>query len=214
MAGIMDFKKTDKELYSASEDRPKHLEVPELPFAFIKGRGDPNGTAFAEAVGTLYGFSYALRMSERNGIGPLGYVPYVVAPLEGLWSLAIGTAYDPKDKSSLGWTIMIRQPSFLDAAGFERIRDFAKGKAEKKKESTFCFERLQFGMLAEGVCAQILHRGPYDDEPATFARMEAVLAKEGWCRLSKDHREIYLSDPRKTQPELMKTVLRVQIRKK
>jgi hypothetical protein len=71
MAEIMDFKKTDKELYSASEDRPKRLEVPKLPFAFITGRGDPNGPAFAEAVGALYGFSYALRMSEKNGVALL-----------------------------------------------------------------------------------------------------------------------------------------------
>jgi hypothetical protein len=109
-------------------------------------------------------------------------VPYVVAPLEGLWSLAVGTAYDPKDKSSLGWTIMIRQPGFLDASGFERFRDLGKKKAAKKKEPIACFERLEFGILAEGRCAQILHRGRCDDEPATFARMEADLAKEGWIR--------------------------------
>jgi hypothetical protein len=108
---------------------------------------------------------------------------------------------------------MIRQPGFLDTSGFEHFRDVAKEKAEKKKEPIACFERLEFGMLAEGRCAQILHRGPYDDEPATFARMEADLAKEGWIRLSMDHREIYLSDPRKSKPAAMKTILRVQIRK-
>jgi len=147
-------------------------------------------------------------MSDKNGLAPEGFVPYTVGPLEGEWSLAVGKAYDPRDKSALGWTIMIRQPDFLDKAAFARFRALAKDKAAKKKEPTSPFNRLEFGLRAEGLCAQILHRGPYDAEPAAFARMEACLAEEGYSRLSKDHREIYLSDPRRTAPEKLKTILR------
>jgi hypothetical protein len=214
MATTSDFKKTDKTLYSAPEDRPAVLEVPRLPFAWIKGKGDPNSAPFGEAVGALYGFSYAVRMSEKNGDAPKGFEPYTVAPLEGVWTLAQGQAYDPKVKEALGWTIMIRQPGFLDSPAFAKFRDKAREKAVKKGEDPAWFDKLEFGPLDEGLCAQILHRGAYDAEPATFARMEEWLAAEGYARLSKDHREIYLSQPNKEEPRKMKTLLRVRIAKK
>jgi hypothetical protein len=213
MSGVLDFKKRDKRLYSAPEERPAIIDVPKLPFAWISGRGDPNGALFAEATGALYAFSYALRMSEKNGTAPEGFEPYTVGPLEGEWSLAVGSSYDPGNKSALGWTIMIRQPDFLDDEGFARFRASARDKAAKKKDPIACFDRLEFGHRAEGLCAQILHRGAFDEEPASFARMEARLAEEGYARLSKDHREIYLSDPRKTEAGKLKTILRVRINK-
>jgi hypothetical protein len=213
MSEILDFKKADKSLYSARTDCPAVIKVPRLPFVSLKGLGDPNREEFKEAVGALYGFSYALRMSEKNGDAPSGFYLYSVAPLEGVWSVSNGKGYDPKDKAALAWTIMIRQPDFLDKAGFARFVAKAREKAAKKKENAVCFDKLEFARAEEGVCAQILHRGPYDDEPATFALMEAWLARNGYARITKDHREIYLSAPGKTPPEKMKTLLRVQIMK-
>lgn len=71
--------------------------------------------------------------------------------------------------------------------------------------------------VEEGLCVQCLHIGPYDDEPATVARMHAYLEREG-CVLDfspqRLHHEIYLSDPRKTAPEKRKTVIRHPVRRR
>ncbi len=70
--------------------------------------------------------------------------------------------------------------------------------------------------MEEGLCVQCLHRGSYDDEPATLAAMDNFVESSGYvkdltdCRL---HHEIYLSDPNKTPVEKLKTVLRLPIRK-
>jgi hypothetical protein len=58
---------------------------------------------------------------------------------------------------------------------------------------------------------QMLHLGPYDDEPASFARMEAYAAARGLVRRSKTHREIYLSDARRVEPAKLRTVLRFRV---
>jgi len=57
----------------------------------------------------------------------------------------------------------------------------------------------------------MLHLGSYDDEPASFANMENFCIENGYERRSKVHREIYLSDPRKTAPDKLKTVLRFSV---
>lgn len=213
MSAVLDFKKRDKTLYSAPEDFPAIIDVPELPFVRLSGQGNPNGEAFAEAVGALYGFSYALRMSEKSGDAPRNYEAYVVPPLEGRWTLASGTKYDKTKKDSLGWTIMIRQPDFLDKGSFAHFVDSARQKAGKKGESTEAYERLEFCHDREGLCAQLLHKGPYDSEPVSFAKMETWLRENHYERVSMEHREIYLSDPRKADPKSMKTLLRLQVRK-
>ena len=59
----------------------------------------------------------------------------------------------------------------------------------------------------------MLHLGSYDEEPASFAAMEEYCRDQGYQRKSNIHREIYLSDPRKTEPEKLKTVLRFQVEK-
>ena len=72
-------------------------------------------------------------------------------------------------------------------------------------------EKVRFEYLTEGLCCQMLHVGPFDLEPESFARMEAYCEEQGWIRASKIHREIYLSDPRKTEPAKLKTVLRFPV---
>jgi hypothetical protein len=61
--------------------------------------------------------------------------------------------------------------------------------------------------LNEGRCVQMLHVGPYCEEPASIARVEAF-AKENGCTLGGPHHEICLSDPRRVPPERLRTILR------
>ena len=110
-------------------------------------------------------------------------------------------------KEHFSYQLMIRQPDFVtEAIAQEAIQRSSKLREDLK-------EQVVFKKMEEGLCAQILHVGPYDEEPATFEKLEAFIAKEGYERASKEHKEIYISDPRKSAPEKMKTILRVKIEK-
>lgn len=208
-----EFKKLDPYDCKAAVDAPDNLDLEPRLFAWIEGQGDPNGPDFALATGALYGLSYAVRMCYRSEPAPKGACAYTVGVLQGRWDLVAGAGmFDPKRKDQLAWAIMIRQPAFCGQALFERFRDEAKAKAAKKGEvDPSWFDRLRFGLRDGGRFAQIMHHGPYADESASFARLEAALASQGLKRKGKHHWELYHSDPRRTAPEKMRTILRVEL---
>lgn len=205
----LDYKKAERSLYLPGET-PSLIEVPLLPFVAVEGRGDPNeeGGEFSRAVSVLYAVSYTIRMSEKGGHPIDGFFAYVVPPLEGWWWSEGGADADFGDKSSFCWRAAIRLPDFVTDQVFAWAREEA---ARKKKLDTSAAFRLT---VDEGLCVQCLHRGSYDDEPQTLARMHAYLAKEGY-RLDlsegRRHHEIYLGDPRKTPVDKQKTVLRLPV---
>lgn len=194
-----EWRKHEKSLY-LPKTRPELIEVPEQRFIMLEGRGNPNSEAFADKIAVLYGLSYAVRMLPKQGITPPGYEEYTVYPLEGVWDSDSG---DPLDKDAFKYTIMIRQPDFVTAAVFDQALEITA----KKKPELDIFQAY-FGLITDGLCVQMLHLGPYDNEPASFAQMDAFAAANGLQRSGKTHREIYLSDARKTAPAQMKTVLR------
>lgn len=201
----IDYKKDFKQLY-LPRTLPEIVEVPRFPFFLVSGSGDPNGEEFSMAVEALYSLSYAVRMSYKSDDVPPGFYEYTVFPLEGVWDLLDRTK-PATDKSNLKYTIMIRQPDFLTKAWFERFLE-----QTKKKETNPFLENVRFEHVGEGLCCQMMHIGSFDDEPKSFAQMEAFCAKNSYSRISKLHREIYLSDPRKTRPEKLKTVLRFLVK--
>jgi len=206
MADAVDFKKTQKDLYMPGA-KPCIIDVPEMAFIMLDGEGDPNTAAsFQAAVEALYGLSYAIKMSKNGAARPEGYFDFVVPPLEGLW-LAGGMG--AADKSGFRWTLMIRQPDFVTAEVYETARGVLAKKKPGLNGSAARFERF-----AEGLCAQAMHTGPYDDEPATVGALERFIAASG-CRAdfsdTRRHHEIYLGDPRKTVPEKLRTVIRIPI---
>ncbi len=213
MAETKEFKITDPWDYKAPMNMAQILTLPERSFAWIEGEGDPNGPVFAQAVGALYALSYTARMSYRSPKPPKGAASYSVGLLQGRWDIRAGESmFDPKKKEALAWVIMIRQPDFLDKALFRKFVEDARAKIVKKGEADPAWiDRLRFGLRDGGRFAQIMHRGPYDDEPATFARLEEYLAAQGLSRSGKFHWEIYHSDARRTPPERLRTILRVQV---
>jgi len=200
----MDYKKHEKNLYFP-KTTPSIVAVPPMRFIAIDGEGDPNGEDFALRTAALYSLSYAVKMSYRSGSPPEGYYEYTVYPLEGVWDL-IDRSVPHTVKSNLKYTIMIRQPEFLTPELFERFR----AETARKKPNPY-LSAARFAEIAEGLCCQMLHIGSYDDEPASFAAMEAYCRENGWRRASLTHREIYLSDPRKTAPDKLQTVLRFRV---
>ncbi|OXS52677.1 hypothetical protein B1A99_33010 [Cohnella sp. CIP 111063] len=204
MSRKVDYKKDFKTLYLPGTT-PEVVKVPSMPFIAVDGSGDPNGEAFAKATEALYSLSYAVKMSYRSDDVPDGYYEYTVFPLEGVWDL-LDRSKPATDKNNLKYTIMIRQPDFLTVQGFKRFLEGTK----RKKPNPF-LEQARFEQIADGLSCQMMHIGSFDDEPASFARMEAFCTEHGFIRASKLHREIYLSDPRKTEPARLKTVLRFSV---
>ena len=204
MSKKVDYKKDFKQLYVPGTS-PQIVDVPAIRFMMIDGSGDPNGEEFAKATEALYSLSYAVRMSYKSNDVPAGYYEYTVFPLEGVWDL-LDRSKPATDKNNLKYTIMIRQPDFLTVQGFKRFLEGTK----RKKPNPF-LEQARFEQIADGLSCQMMHIGSFDDEPASFARMEAFCTEHGFIRASKLHREIYLSDPRKTELARLKTVLRFSV---
>lgn len=209
----LDYKKQFKELYQPPA-KPVLIEVPEMIFISVSGSGDPNTCSeYKEALEILYGLSYAIKMSKMNGTQPDGYFEYVVPPLEGLW-YADGVSFDGvnvTDKNEFRWISMIRQPEFVT----DEVFDAAKTALQKKKPQ-LDISKAKLMKYDEGLCVQIMHKGAYDDEPASIMQMKQFVAENGYAEDFSDgryHHEIYLSDPRKTAPEKLKTVIRHPIRK-
>ena len=205
--GKIDYKKDFKDLY-LPKNSPSIIEVPPIKFAIIDGRGDPNGDEFALATAALYSFSYAVKMSYKTKEIPKDFYDYTVFPLEGVWGVVDETK-PITDKSNYAYSIMIRQPDFLSDELFERFITETK----KKKPNAY-LDKVRYDTITEGRCCQMLHLGSYDSEPASFKMMEEFCKEKGYVRSSLTHREIYILDPRKTETDKLKTVLRFNIRVK
>lgn len=207
-----DFKKEYKEFYMP-KNRPEIVNVPAANYVAVRGSGDPNEEdgAYKQAIGVLYAVAYTLKMSGKAGHRIEGFYDYVVPPLEGLWWQEGVEGVDYTNKASFNWISLIRLPDFITE---EELR-WAAETASKKKEID-C-SAAEFLNVDEGLCVQIMHCGPYDDEPASIALMDAYIAENGYendFSSSRLHHEIYLSDARRTAPEKLKTVIRHPIRRK
>lgn len=201
-----EWKKQEKGLY-LPKTTPETITVPELKYFMLDGAGNPNAVEFSEAIGVLYSLSYAMKMLPKKGLIPEGYFEYTVYPLEGIWDLAEEASHLEKlDKDSLIYTIMIRQPDFVT---YELAHQVLESVKEKKPH--VLLDKVKFGILEEGLCVQMLHVGHYDEEPASFSKMEEYCANHNLRRLSKIHKEIYISDARKTDVSKLKTVLRFKV---
>jgi hypothetical protein len=203
-----EWKKAEKQFYLPGT-KPVLIKVPSFSFFSIRGQGNPNDKLFAEHIGVLYSLAYAVKMSPKKGLSPANYFDYTVYPLEGVWDIteeAKKISASSLDKSTLVYNLMIRQPAFVTG-------DFAADiiKLTKKKKPHPLLENVTFNVVEEGECVQMMHIGSYDDEPASFKKMEEFCHDNNFTRESKVHREIYLSDARKVSPEKLKTILRFKI---
>lgn len=205
-----DFKKEYREFY-LPKAVPALVEVPAMPFVAVRGKGDPNAEngEYKAAMEMLYGLSYTIKMSYKGDHRMDGYFEYVVPPLEGLWWQEGVQGVDYTRKEDFCWIAMIRLPDFVTREEFA----WAVGEATRKKKADF--SKAEYFVYEEGLCVQCMHLGPYDDEPATAAAMDAFLAEKGYendMANGRFHHEIYLGDPRRTAPEKLKTVLRHPVR--
>ena len=207
-----DFKKEYKEFYM-SKSVPEIVTVPKANYIAVRGMGDPNqeGGAYQSAVSILYAVAYTLKMSYKTDYRIEGFFEYVVPPLEGFWWQKGVDGIDYGDKSTFHWISVIRLPEFVTKKDF----DWAVEEAARKKKLDCSL--AEFLTIEEGLCVQIMHIGPFDNEPSTVALMDQYIAENGYANDMNEtrlHHEIYLSDARKAAPEKWKTIIRHPIRKR
>ena len=207
-----DFKKEYKEFY-LPKNVPEIITVPPANYIAVSGKGNPNeeGGPYQKAISVLYAVAYTLKMSYKTDYRIDGFYDYVVPPLEGFWRQEGVDWFDYADKSTLCWISVIRLPEFISIKDF----DWAKITAEKKKKLD-C-SKAGFLTVDEGLCVQIMHNGPFDEEPATVAIMDRFIEENGYVNDMTEnrlHHEIYLSDARKVVPGKWKTVIRHPIRRR
>ena len=189
---------------------PSMVEVPAMNFIMIDGKGDPNGSEYQNAVSALYALTFTIKMSKMGKNKPEGYFEYVVPPLEGLWWCE-GGKFDFNERDNWRWTSMIRQPEFVDLDIFKWAVNECKIKKPELDVSN-----AKFKSYAEGLCVQMMHIGPYADEPSSMKILQAYMVENNlidMVGLGGKHHEIYLSDPRRTDPVKLKTVLRHPVKK-
>lgn len=202
-----DFKKEYKEFY-LPKNKPSFITVPPMNFIAVRGKGNPNeeGGAYKRSINLLYGIAYTIKMSKLGDHRIDGYFDYVVPPLEGLWwQKGSVDSIDYSRKEDFEWISMIRLPEFVTEEEFS----WAVAEASEKKNADF--SEAEYLTYNEGRCVQCMHRGPYDDEPATIEAMDRFAREQGYLpdmNGPRRHHEIYLSDVRKCKPENLKTVIR------
>lgn len=206
-----DYKKEYKEFYLPGK-KPEILTVPSMNYIAVRGIGDPNQEDgdYKKSIGLLYAIAFTIKMSKRSGHRIDGYFDYVVPPLEGFWWQEGIVGFDYRHKELFHWISVIRLPDFVTS------QDFAWAVAEATAKKKQDFSQVEFITVEEGLCVQMLHIGPYDDEPGSVALMDAFIASKGYANDFSDtrlHHEVYLSDARRTAPEKRRTVIRHPIRK-
>ncbi len=198
----IDLVKLNKEAYAARK-KPFLFTADPAQYLAVEGRGEPGGEQFQSRAGALYAAAYTLKFTSKEEGRD-----YTVCKLEAIWWADGRDDGDfsqvPRDRWR--WRLMIRTPDFIGeqhlAEAAEKIR--AKGRVAD-------IDSVRLVRFEEGRCVQMLHVGPYDEEPRTVAHMQAFATEQGLAFHGRHH-EIYLSDPRRVEPARLRTILRMPVR--
>ena len=201
--GKLDLKKARRALFNAPLNHFELIKVPPVNYLMADGHGDPNtAPGYRHAVESLYATAYAIKFAcKAEG------QDFVVPPLEGLWSAPDPESFVARRKHEWDWTMMIMMPDFV------RREDLEAAKSGSAKKLGRLPESLRLERLEEGLCLQALHIGSYDDEGPLLARLHGEIMPAGGYGFAGRHHEVYLSDPRKTAAEKLRTLIRQPVRK-
>ncbi|MCE1253132.1 MAG: GyrI-like domain-containing protein [Anaerolineae bacterium] len=201
MSEKIDLLKDKKDLYRPTA-RASLVTVPAMMFLMIDGQGAPGSPVYQEIVSSLYQMAYTLKFAVKKQLE----IDYGVMPLEGLWWAVDWNVFTDGQRDQWQWTMMIAQPEWVTA---ERVEEARRQVIKKGSQQA---EQIRFEVFDEGLCAQVMHTGPYSAEGPVIAALHTFIKEQG-CQLSGKHHEIYLGDPNRTAPERLKTVLRQPVNK-
>lgn len=197
-----EWKKHEKELYGV-KNIPRLVNVPLQKFIMISGKGNPNDTDFSDKISALYALAYAIKMDYKSVATANEIQDFTVYPLEGVWK-----SKEDREliKEKLVYTIMIRQPDFITedmfCSALERV---------KIKKPNLLYNDIRFDTMRDGTCVEILHVGAFDDEPASFDKMDEFAKANGLKRIQNYHRELYLNNANRVEKSQLKTILRYPV---
>ncbi len=206
----IDLRKELKHLYAPSAREVAMVKVPKFNFIMLDGKIQPGETPatsreFQEGIGALYGASFTLKFMSKSR--KRNAIDHTLLALEGLWWTEAGD-FDFNAQEERKWTLMIMQPQHITTSMFQQaLRQL------QQKRGDPALSKLRFEPFREGLCIQIMHVGPYSEEPQTIERMKAFAQENGYCLRGKHH-EIYLGNPRRAKPERLRTILRHPVMKR
>lgn len=195
----LDLKKQFPDYYKAPR-KPVEVTLPEARFVTMDG------------VGALYSIAYTLKFACKADGND-----FTVPSLEAFWwagqrevMVADPSAIKDVPREEWAWKAMIRVPDFVTESLFA---DGQQQAFEKKQLESV--KSVKFEKIAEGRCVQMMHVGSYSTEPQTVKAMLDFMAETGLIHAERPvigpHHEIYLSDPRRTAEEKLKTLIRIPV---
>lgn len=201
MTEKIDLKRVEKAYFTAPRDDFATQTFKAYSYLMIDGEGSPgDSTEYHNALKTLYPLAYATKFFSKRNLGR----DYVVPPLEGLWWADDMDAYiKPDRRDEWRWTLMLMLPDWIDADHVEQAR---------LSKPDLDMSAVRKGQLEEGLCLSKLHLGPFADEAPVLRRLHHQLIPDGGYAFNGQHHEIYLSDPRRTAPEKLRTILRQPVK--
>ena len=199
-----EWKKQEKEIYGV-KTKPCVIDIPAWKYIILSGSGNPNDEIFSDKVAALFAIAYKMKMAYKAFAEKSSEITdYTVYPLEGIWSMASEKEYLVKEE--LQYRIMIRQPDFISREMFDSALETVKA----RKNIPYLTD-ISFVTVCDGRCIQVLHKGAFEDEPASFEVMDRYCMEHGYRRMGKEHREIYLNNANRTEKANLKTILRYKV---
>lgn len=199
MTAKLEIRKSDKAYYGGKPSVWQRLTLPPIPYLAITGKGAPEGPAYAEAMSALYPLAYAMKFAAKAEGRD-----FTIPPLSTQWWAADPTAFVQGRRDEWEWQAMIRMPDFIDATFLDAARKSAKPGPRR--------DEVRLEIIDEGDCFQMLHIGPYADEAPKLAELHDELMPEAGVTFAGPHHEVYLSNPGRTAPEKLKTILRQPVK--
>jgi hypothetical protein len=191
-------------VFLTAKNQPDIVEVPSRLVLSIEGAGPPEDAKFGEAIGALYGVSYTMRFARKKAGKPV----FKVGVLECEWR-AEGDdlpVHEVPAREFWRWRVMMAVPDETTKEEIDAGVEAATTKRGGKLEGNQAARRIRLETTQPTRFARILHVGPYATEPESFQKINQLLEAEGEQR-ERAHVEVYLSDPNRTAPEKLKTVL-------
>jgi hypothetical protein len=190
----VDLTKELKPLYTATR-KIEEVVAERSVFLAVDGHGEPGGEAFQGAIGSIFATAYTLKFALKKE----GRLDFKIPKLETLWLSDPATV----KRSDWKWRALLRIPDEVTGSDLKTVRRLLADKGHDVSG----VRRVSW---REGRALQVMHVGPYEKLGDTYRSVFGEAENRGY-RVKGSCHEVYLSDPRRTAPENLKTIVRVPI---